>query len=115
MVAVALALVAALISGSSAQASYNCEAEGLWLVTGYVRTSPDFNPFTADGTSIFTSESIAAAPYWLPFDTTIGIVGLGEYRVADRGSGLGIRHIDVAVWSRAEAMNLTGCYPVYWY
>lgn len=89
----------------------SCEAD-TWLVTGYVRTSPDFNQLTADGTDIFTEESIVAAPQWVPMGSVVDIDGLGEFRVADRGGALGLRHLDVAVWSRREAYELTGCYFV---
>jgi 3D (Asp-Asp-Asp) domain-containing protein len=50
---------------------------------------------------------IAAASSSLAIGSRVAIDGLGVSRVADRGY-LGERHIDVAVWSRAEAYALTG-------
>jgi 3D (Asp-Asp-Asp) domain-containing protein len=84
--------------------------ETYW-VTGYNRLDPAMNTRTADGTHILTDEPIVAASYNLPFDTIIEIEGLGVYRVADRGH-LRARHIDVAVWSNAEAYAITGYYKV---
>jgi 3D (Asp-Asp-Asp) domain-containing protein len=77
-------------------------------ITGYVRTDPYMNPMTADGTSIFTAEPIVAASPEIPLGSYVWIEGLGTFRVADRGGGVRWRHIDVAVWSRAEAFDLTG-------
>lgn len=73
-------------------------------ITGYVRT--EFSPWTADGTSVYTDEPIAAASNWIPFDSYVIVDGLGTFRVADRGY-LGPAHIDVAVWSYAEAYAIT--------
>lgn len=76
-------------------------------VTGYVRGA--HSPWTADGTSIWTDEPIAAASTDVPMGAVVAIDGLGVYRVADRGSGLGSsRWIDVAVDTRAEAYAATG-------
>lgn len=80
---------------------------GDYLITGYVRT--EFGPLTADGTPIWTDEAIAAGSYNLPLGSYVRVGGLGTYRIADRGY-LGPRHIDIAVWSRAEAFALTGWY-----
>lgn len=74
-------------------------------VTGYSRY--EHGSHTADGTPILTDEPIVAAGPELAFDTLVEIDGLGTYRVADRGSGVGYRHLDVAVWSRAEAFSIT--------
>lgn len=78
-------------------------------VTGYSRL--DFSGRTYDGTSIRTPEAIAAAGWDIPLDAYVWVQGVGTYRVADRGR-LGPGHIDVAVWSRAEAYALTGTYPI---
>jgi hypothetical protein len=67
----------------------------------------DLSGRTYDGTPIWTDESIVAASWNLPIDAHIAIDGLGTFRVADRGR-LGARHVDVAVWSRTEAYELTG-------
>jgi 3D (Asp-Asp-Asp) domain-containing protein len=76
-------------------------------VTGYVRT--EHSPWTYDGTSIYTDEPIAASAPDLPIDTMVWIDGLGTFRIADRGGGLGSAGwIDVAVWTRAEAFAITG-------
>lgn len=75
--------------------------------TGYVRGA--HSPWTADGTDIFTSEPIAAASYDIPLGAVVAIDGLGVYRVADRGGGLGSsRWVDVAVWTAAQAYAATG-------
>lgn len=76
-------------------------------VTGYVRTDPAMNATTADGTSILADEPIVAASYDVPMGSWVEVEGLGTFRVADRGGGLRPTHIDVAVWSRAEAFELT--------
>jgi 3D (Asp-Asp-Asp) domain-containing protein len=65
-------------------------------ITGYVRTDPAMNDWTADGTSIYTDEPIAAASYDIPMDSMVYVEGLGTYRVADRGM-LAPTHIDIAI------------------
>ncbi len=80
-------------------------------VTGYVRT--DGNPYTYDGTSIYTPEPIVAASWDVALNTIATIDGLGTYRVADRGmlgNGNPRTWLDVAVWTRSEAYALTGTY-----
>jgi 3D (Asp-Asp-Asp) domain-containing protein len=74
-------------------------------ITGYVRT--EHSGATYDGTPIGTAEPIAAAGWDIPIDSVVEVEGAGRYRVADRGR-LGPGHIDVAVWTRAEAFELTG-------
>jgi len=77
--------------------------------TGYVRT--DYGPHgrTFDGTSIYADEAIAAASWNVPIDSIVFVEGLGSFRVADRGGGLGSSGwIDVAVWDRATAFAITG-------
>jgi hypothetical protein len=73
-------------------------------ITGYVRGAG--NPRTADGTSIWTEEPIAAASYDIPIDSYVEVEGVGTFRVADRGM-LSPTHIDVAVMSVGEARALT--------
>lgn len=92
--------LAVATSCAPAQAGYCAE----WWTTGYVRG--DGNPYTADGTSIWTDENIAAAVS-LPFDSKVWVEGYGVYRIADRGH-LGANHIDLAVWTLAEAYEATG-------
>jgi 3D (Asp-Asp-Asp) domain-containing protein len=76
-------------------------------ITGYSRY--EHSARTYDGTSIFTDEPIAAASWNIPIDSVVVVSEIGSFRVADRGSGLGSTgHIDIAVWSRAEAYALTG-------
>jgi 3D (Asp-Asp-Asp) domain-containing protein len=104
---VAIATVAA---GSTAAPARTSSAEGpLWCsqarITGYVRGA--HSPRTADGTSIWTGEEIAAASYDVPMGSYVEVDGLGVYRVADRGR-LGNTHIDIAVWSQADAYAITG-------
>lgn len=79
----------------------------VYTITGYVRT--EFSDYTADGTPILTDEPIAASGYDLPFGAMVDVDGLGIFRIADRGL-LGPRHLDIAVWSRAEAYAITGRY-----
>ena len=87
-------------------------AEAPWCgpatITGYVRT--EYGPRTFDGTSIFTAEPIAAASWDVRMGSLAEIAGLGVYRIADRGmlgSGEPMPWVDVAVWSRSEALALT--------
>lgn len=75
--------------------------------TGYVRT--EHGTHTYDGTSIYTDEPIAAASWDIPLGWYAVISEVGVYRIADRGGGLGNQGwIDVAVWSRQEALAITG-------
>lgn len=80
-------------------------------VTGYVRT--DYGPAakTFDGTSILTQEPIAAASWDVRLSAIAVIDGVGSFRIADRGGGLGNGHpmpwVDIAVWDRATAFRLT--------
>ena len=85
----------------------SCE---MYRITGYVRGA--FSPWTYDGTSVWTTEPIAAASWNVPVDSIVQVQGLGQYRVADRGSKLEQRHIDILVNSKAEAYSLTGWRPV---
>ena len=75
-------------------------------VTAYVRG--EHSPWTYDGTPIWTDEPIAAASWDIPLGSYVDVDGLGSYRVADRGSGLGSAGwIDIAVWDRQTAFSLT--------
>jgi 3D (Asp-Asp-Asp) domain-containing protein len=85
----------------------SCE---MYRITGYIRGAD--SPWTYDGTSVWTSEPIVAASWNVPINSIVQVQGLGAYRVADRGGGLGKRHIDVLVNSKAEAYSLTGWRPV---
>jgi hypothetical protein len=79
---------------------------GRSMTTGYVRT--DYGPHarTFDGTSILSPEPIAAAGSSIPLGWYVEVEGLGRYRVADRGM-LGADNIDIAVWDRATAFQIT--------
>lgn len=99
---VALPMCLPLIVPPSANADDRCEA---YRVTGYVRGH--HSPWTYDGTSVWTQEAIAAASWNLPIGTVVKVDGLGKYRIADRGSGLGARHIDVLVDNVQTAHELT--------
>jgi len=85
---------------------------GMATTTGYVRT--DYGPHarTFDGTSILTPEPIAAASWDVALGAIAEIDGIGSFRIADRGGGLGNGSprpwVDVAVWDRATAYALTG-------
>src|SRR5580765_8955417 len=77
-------------------------------LTGYVRT--DYGPYTADGTPILTREPIAAASSDVRMGSLADIPGVGTVRIADRGmlgNGEPLPWVDVAVWSRADALALT--------
>ena len=76
-------------------------------VTGYIRG--DFGPRarTYDVTLLAAGEPIAAAGWNIPIGTRVEVVGVGTFRVADRGY-LGPGEIDVAVWTRARAYEITG-------
>lgn len=78
-------------------------------ITGYVRT--DGNAHTYDGTPIWTNEPIVAASWDVLIGSVAEIDGLGSFRVADRGmlgNGNPMPWVDVAVWTRREALDLTG-------
>lgn len=93
-----------LILGALMLASGWCQ-DGV-RVTGYVRGH--HSPWTYDGTSIWTSEPIAAASWNFPLGWMVEVDELGTFRIADRGGGLGSSGwIDVAVSSEAEAFSVT--------
>jgi 3D (Asp-Asp-Asp) domain-containing protein len=77
-----------------------------YQITGYVRGA--HSPWTYDGTSVWTREPIAAASWNVPLGAEVEVDGLGRFRVADRGGGLGPRHIDILVDTVAQAHALTG-------
>jgi 3D (Asp-Asp-Asp) domain-containing protein len=110
LLALALAL---LVDGAMAgpEAARVQAAQGCYSgpVTGYVRS--DHSPWTYDGTSIYTAEPIAAAGWNIPLDSRVEVAGVGTFRVADRGH-LSHGHVDIAVWTRAEALALTGTYRI---
>ena len=65
---------------------------------------------TYDGTPIWTDERIVAASWDVKMGSVAEIDGLGSYRVADRGmlgNGTPMPWVDVAVWTRDEALSLT--------
>ena len=95
-------LLACLPAERTADAAYCYRG----FVTGYVRT--EHSSHTFDGTHIATPEPIAAAGWDIPINAVVEIAEVGSFRIADRGSGLGPGHIDVAVWTRSEAYMLTG-------
>lgn len=106
--------MALLIIGSMVMSGGRADAQGAYCetywVTGYAAS--DYPGWTADSSTTTVAalnrgEPIAAGSYNLPFGTMVDIDGLGRYRIADRGH-LGARHIDVLVWTRAEAYALTG-------
>lgn len=98
-----LAVIGAMLAMSAQPVrAQSCD---MYRVTGYVRGH--HSSFTADGTSVWTREPIAAASYNVPMGSRIDVDGLGVYRVADRGGGLGARHIDILTDSVAQAYALT--------
>ena len=74
-------------------------------ITGYVRT--EHGTHTYDGTPIWTDEAIAAASWNIPIGSLVDVENYGTVRIADRGMLGSSGHIDIAVWSRAEAFALT--------
>ena len=75
-------------------------------VTGYSRL--EHGTHTYDGTPIYTDEAIAAASWNIPINSLVDVPDVGVFRIADRGGGLGSSGwIDIAVWSRQEALALT--------
>ena len=74
-------------------------------VTGYVRT--EYSRWTFDGTDILSDEPIAAASWNIPIGSYVDVADYGTVRIADRGMLGSAGHIDIAVWSRAEAFALT--------
>lgn len=77
-----------------------------YRITGYVRGAD--SPWTYDGTSVWSREPLVAASWNVPINSIVSVKDLGDFRVADRGGGLGSRHIDVLVDTRAQAYSLTG-------
>jgi 3D (Asp-Asp-Asp) domain-containing protein len=94
--------MALIVSGALLLQSYCYDG----FVTGYSRY--DHSPRTYDGTPITSPEPIAGAGWSIPLNAVIEVEGLGQFRVADRGSGLGPSQIDIATWDRASAYALTG-------
>jgi 3D (Asp-Asp-Asp) domain-containing protein len=88
-----------------------------YRITGYAAS--EYPGWTADGSTttvgaLNRGEPIVAASYNIPLGASVWIEGLGTYRVADRGY-LGARHLDVLVWSRGEAFELTGYREACWW
>lgn len=100
---------ALLLATHAATAETGCDVVH---VTGYVRT--EFSPWTADGTSIYADLPIAAASYDVPINAVVSIPALDRTVVVhDRGrlgNGYPKTWIDIATWSRREALDLTGDY-----
>jgi 3D (Asp-Asp-Asp) domain-containing protein len=89
----------------AAPAEQVCET---YVITAYAAES--YPGWTADGSTttwgaLNRGEPIAAASRNVPFNAYVQVVGLGSYRVADRGN-LGARHIDVLVSTHREAVNI---------
>lgn len=103
LVAIAAAVAVPFSMPEAAQAQSACE---LYRITGYVRGH--FNPWTYDGTSVWTREPIAAASWNLPINSRVSVQGLGSFRIADRGGRLGLRHIDILVDTVQQARSITG-------
>jgi 3D (Asp-Asp-Asp) domain-containing protein len=105
-----LLILAAVIASLAASPARADAPTASWCqsmqITGYVRT--EFSPWTADGTSVYTDEPIAAASWNVPMGSYVDVAGVGRFRVADRGLLGSSGWIDVAVWSRSEAYSLTG-------
>ena len=101
---VSLRLLAASSPVSAAPAEQVCEP---YVITAYAAS--DYPGWTADGSTTTVAalnrgENIAAASYNVPFGAYVQVLGVGVYRVADRGH-LGPRHIDVLMRTRGEAIE----------
>ena len=102
MTRLALALALGLLMLPSVAMAEECI--GPVRITGYVRGHD--SPWTADGTSVWSRENIAAAGYSVPMGAVIDVDGIGTYIVRDRG-GLGAYNIDILVDTVAEAYAIT--------
>jgi 3D (Asp-Asp-Asp) domain-containing protein len=92
-----------LICATPAQAQ-QCET---YTITAYAAS--EYPGWTADGSTttvgaLKRGEPIAAASYNVPMGAYVQVVGLGSFRVADRGH-LGARHIDVLMRTQWEAVQ----------
>lgn len=101
------ALLALLPIGSTAiaQDGPNCET---YRITWY--SAEDYPGWTRDGTTttvgaLNRGEPIAAASYNVPLGAYVQVIGEGVYRVADRGSGLSAKHIDILTRTHAKAIE----------
>lgn len=87
--------------------AYPCTPFGAAKITGYVKGGAGLSNFTADGTSVWVTEKLAAASYNIPMQSLVRVDGLDfTYRVADRGR-LPNTHIDVLVDDYPTAYALT--------
>lgn len=103
-------LVLAALVGAASVAPVRAAPAASWCqpmhITGYVRS--EGSPWTYDGTPIATPEPIAAASWNIPIGSSVSVEGVGTFRIADRGMLGSSGWVDIAVWSRAEAYQLTG-------
>lgn len=86
---------------TASSAWWGCEP---YTITGYTRDCCSNR--TADGTSVWTDEPIAAGSYNLPLGSWVNVEGLGQFRIADRGL-LNRRHVDILVDTTEQARALT--------
>ncbi len=106
-VATAIALtIAASVFARPVQAAPAEQACETYVITAYAAS--DYPGWTADGSTttvgaLNRGEPIAAASWNVPMGAYVQVVGLGSYRVADRGH-LGARHIDVLMRTHSEAV-----------
>lgn len=94
---------AQVVTGHAAPAEQVCEP---YTITAYAAS--DYPGWTADGSTTTVAalnrgENIAAASYNVPMGAYVQIMGVGVYRVADRGH-LGARHIDILMRYRSDAL-----------
>jgi 3D (Asp-Asp-Asp) domain-containing protein len=81
-----------------------CES---YRITWYA--AEDYPGWTKDGSTttvgaLNRGEPIAAASWNVPMGAYVQVVGIGSYRVADRGI-LGARQIDILTRTRAQALK----------
>lgn len=100
---VSLGLMAASSPVSAAPAEQECSE---YVITAYAAS--DYPGWTADGSTTTVAalnrgEAIAAASYNVPMGAYVQVLGVGIYRVADRGH-LGARQIDILMRCRSDAL-----------
>lgn len=75
-------------------------------ITGYSRV--EYGPLTYDETPIWTEEAIAAGSWDIPLGWFVVVEDVGTFRIADRGMLGNSGWVDIAVWDRQTAYQLTG-------
>ncbi len=103
MAALTIAALGLARDAQAQPAEQSCE---VYTITAYAAS--DYPGWTADGTTttvgaLNRGEAIAAGSYNLPFGSYVQVLGVGVYRIADRGH-LEARHVDLLMRTRSEAL-----------